>query len=138
MSDILKRIKRAIIAGNYEFSIKALVELDADGLTESDALESILNSVEIFKTIRSTSLYRRKRRELPHVIIGTTLDGIAVYTKGKLVAHAGIETYYFLVSSNGHLADDSPQDLSNLWKQANQTGPQGLPRALPGQNVPRS
>ena len=52
-SDILRRIKRAVLAGNYAFSEKALIEMEADDLTE----------------------------------------------KGKLVEEAGIERYYFLISS---------------------------------------
>jgi len=99
MDEILKRIKRAIIARNYEFSAKALAELDMDGLSESDALESILNAVRIYKRIRSSSARRSAHREYLNVIIGDTLDGIAVYTKGKLIAASGVDTYYFLVSS---------------------------------------
>src|SRR5438874_356882 len=99
MDETLKRIKRAIIAGHYEFSLKAVIELDADGLGESDALESILNAREIYKTIRSTSAGRTRRREYLHIIIAPTLDGIEMYTKGKLVVALGTETYYFLVSS---------------------------------------
>jgi hypothetical protein len=99
MNETLKRIKRAIVAGNYEFSGKALAELDADGLSQMDALEAILNAVDIYKTIRSTSPRRGRRREWLHIIIGTTLDGLAIYTKGKLVVESGSDTYYFLVSS---------------------------------------
>jgi len=36
MSDVLTRIKRAILAGYYEFSDKARAEMKADGLTELD------------------------------------------------------------------------------------------------------
>ena len=39
--DILRRIKRAILAGNYVFSEKAFLEMDEDGLTELDIAESI-------------------------------------------------------------------------------------------------
>ncbi len=99
MNDILIRIKRAILAGNYEFSEKARRELETDGLVESDALETILNAVAIYKTIRSQSPLRRSAREYLHIIVGTNLDGLPIYTKGKLVAEAGVETYYFLVSS---------------------------------------
>jgi hypothetical protein len=99
MDETLKRIKRALIAGHYEFSFKAVTELDADGLSESDALEAILNAEEIAKTIRSTSPGRARRREYLHIIIAPTLDGIEMYTKGKLVAVSGVETYYFLISS---------------------------------------
>ena len=41
--DVLVRIKRAILVGNYVFSEKASLELEADGLTELDAVESIVN-----------------------------------------------------------------------------------------------
>jgi hypothetical protein len=99
MDETLKRIKRAIIAGHYQFSAKALMELDADGLWESDAIEAILYARSIYKTIRSTSQFRAEGREYLHIIIGTTLDGIRVYTKGKLVASGDFDTYYFLVSS---------------------------------------
>ena len=55
MSDVLKRIKRAILAGNYAFSEKARIEMEMDRLTELDVAESILNAVAIYKTLRSTS-----------------------------------------------------------------------------------
>lgn len=45
MSDVLVRIKRAVLAGRYKFSQKAQVEVDADGLTEFDVAEAILNAV---------------------------------------------------------------------------------------------
>ena len=61
MSDILKRIKRAFSAGNYAFSEKARIEMEADQITELDVAESILNAVAIYKTIRSTSPYRGHR-----------------------------------------------------------------------------
>lgn len=99
MSDILIRIKRAILAGNYEFTEKARIELRTGGLCESDALESILNALAIHKTIRSTSVYRTHTREYLHVIISMNLEGHPIYTKGKLVAEMGVETYYLLVSS---------------------------------------
>lgn len=99
MSDVLQRIKRAVFAGRYQFTDKALAELDADGLIETDAAESILTAVSIHKTIRSTSPYRSRRREYLHVIQSTNFEGAAIYTKGKLVADRGVETYYFLVSA---------------------------------------
>ena len=34
-----------------------------------------------------------------HVIHSMNLSGVAIYTKGKLVTQAGIETYYFLISA---------------------------------------
>ena len=99
MSEILVRIKRAVLDGRYEFSEKASVELEADGLTERDAIESILNAMVIYKTLRSTSQRRRSSGERLYVIQSANLDGLLVYTKGKLVSEAGVETFYFLISS---------------------------------------
>jgi len=93
------RIKRAILAGHYAFSEKASLEVEADGLTELDIVESIVNAVAIYKTLRSTSPYRQKTREYLHIIQSTNLEGLMIYTKGKLVQEAGVETYYFLISS---------------------------------------
>lgn len=41
MQNILVRIKRAVLAGNYAFSEKARLEMEADSLTELDVAESI-------------------------------------------------------------------------------------------------
>lgn len=99
MSETLVRIKRAILSGHYAFSEKASMELEADGLTELDIVESIVNAVAIYKSIRSTNPYRHQLREYLHIIQGTNLEGVMIYSKGKLVQESGIETYYFLVSS---------------------------------------
>lgn len=99
MSDVLIRIKRAVLAGRYGFSEKAQTELDADGLTELDAIESILNAVAIYKKIRSTSPRRKQAREYLYVIQSTNLDGLAIYTKGKLISEDGQDKFYFLISS---------------------------------------
>jgi len=64
MSDVLIRIKRAVLAGNYRFSQKALLEMDADAITELDVAESIVNAVAIYKTLRSRSPLRRGREYL--------------------------------------------------------------------------
>ena len=73
--------------------------MDADDLTRLDIAESILNAVAIYNTIRSQSAFRRQRRETLHIIQSTNLVGVPIYTKGKLVVEAGVETYYFLVSA---------------------------------------
>lgn len=99
MSDVLVRIKRAVLSGRFKFSRKAAEEMDADNLTRLDVAESILNAVAIYKTIRSRSPFRRRAREVLHIIQSTNLQGIPIYTKGKLVAEADVETYYFLISS---------------------------------------
>lgn len=63
MSEILVRIKRAVLVGRYVFSEKARLEMEVDGLEELDIAESILNAVAIYKKIRSTSPARQKARE---------------------------------------------------------------------------
>ena len=99
MSDMLVRIKRAVIAGHYAFSSKARDEMETDRLTELDVAEAILNAVAIYKTIRSRSPFRAVDGEKLYIIQGTNLEGLSIYTKGKLVQEAGVETYYFLISS---------------------------------------
>lgn len=99
MSDILVRIKRAVLAGNYAFSEKARLEMEADSLTELDVAESILSAVAISKVLRSTSIQRKRAQERLYVIQNTNLSGLLIYTKGKLVIETGSETYYFLISS---------------------------------------
>jgi hypothetical protein len=63
MSDILIRIKRAVLAGRYAFSEKARIEMEANGLTELDVAESILNAVAIYKRLRSHSGLRTQSKE---------------------------------------------------------------------------
>jgi hypothetical protein len=99
MYETLVRIKRAVLAGSYRFSEKARVEMRADGLTELDVAESILNAVAIYKTLRSRSPFRAKAREYLYIIESPNLQGLAIYSKGKLIREEGQEVYYFLVSS---------------------------------------
>jgi hypothetical protein len=99
VSDVLVRIKRAVIAGRYAFSEKARIEMELDALTELDVAESIINAVAVFKTLRSTSHRRSARVEYLYVIQSTNLDGLMVYSKGKLVKEAHEDHFYFLVSS---------------------------------------
>ena len=99
MKDILVRIKRAVLAGRYAFSEKARLEMEADSLTELDVAESILNAVAIYKRLRSHSPLRQRPKEYLYVIQSVNLEGLAIYSKGKLVREEDTETYYFLVSS---------------------------------------
>lgn len=99
MSDLLVRIKRAIIARKYSFSEKAIWEMDADGITEDDVVESILNAVAIYKKIRSTSSARESAREYLYIIQSVNLDGMVIYSKGKFRREGETESYYFLISS---------------------------------------
>ena len=98
VSDVLVRIKRAVLSGRYAFSDKARLEMEADALSELDVAESILNANDIYKRLRSRSRQRRGREYL-YVIQSANLDGLLIYSKGKLVSEDGEEVYYFLVSS---------------------------------------
>jgi hypothetical protein len=99
MSDVLIRIKRAVLAGRYAFSEKARIEMEADGLTEADVAESIINAVAIYKRLRSRSPVRSRRIEYLYVIQSTNFEGVMVYSKGKLITEDGEDRFYFLVSS---------------------------------------
>lgn len=92
MSNILVRIKRAVITGRYAFSEKARLEMEVDRLTELDVAESILNAVAIYKKIRSTSPSRKRSKEYLYIIQSTNLEGVAIYSKGKFVQESGVET----------------------------------------------
>lgn len=99
MHDMLTQIKRAILHGQYDFSQKAQLEMERDGLTEYDVLESILTAPTIYKTLRSRSRFRQGRREQLYIIQSTNYDGLFIYTKGKWVQAAELRRYYFLVSA---------------------------------------
>jgi len=95
---ILVRIKRAVLSGRYAFSEKARVEMEVDELTELDVAESILNAVAIYKRLRSRNP-RSEEREYLYVIQSTNLEGLMIYSKGKLVRERGADHFYFLISS---------------------------------------
>jgi hypothetical protein len=86
--ETLVRIKRAVLSGRYAFSEKARVEMEADELTELDVAESIVNAVAIYKRLRSRSP-RSGEREYLYVIQSTNLEGLMIYSKGKLVREHG-------------------------------------------------
>jgi len=73
--------------------------METDNITELDVAESILNAVAIYKTIRSRSSFRGHPKEYLYVIQSTNLDGLPIYSKGKLMKEAGEDAYYFLISS---------------------------------------
>ena len=110
MDDVLVRIKRAVLAGRYIFTEKASIESEADGLTEMDVVESILNAVAIYKTLRSRSSLRARRKEYLYVIQSPNLDGLAIYSRGKLVREAGSEVYLYI----GVLEEGSIRTLTML------------------------
>jgi hypothetical protein len=96
--DTLVRIKRAVLSGRYAFSEKARVEMEEDALTELDVAESILNAVAIYKRLRSRNP-RSGEREYLYVIQATNLEGLMIYSKGKLVRERREDHFYFLISS---------------------------------------
>jgi len=73
--------------------------MEADSLSELDVAESILNAVAIYKTLRSTSPQRSVRVEYLYIIQSTNLDGLPIYSKGKLVRENYEDHFYFLISS---------------------------------------
>lgn len=73
--------------------------MEADRLTELDVAESILNAVAIYKKLRSNSPLRQHAHEYLYIIQSSNLEGLVIYTKGKLVSDGETETYYFLISS---------------------------------------
>lgn len=73
--------------------------MEMDGLTGLDVAESILNAVAIYKRLRSQSVFRARRTEYLYVIQATNLEGLMIYSKGKLVQEDGEDHFYFLVSS---------------------------------------
>jgi len=97
--EILVRIKRAVLSGRYAFSEKARAEMEVDCLTELDVAESIVNAVAIYKRLRSQSPLRRVRTEYLYVIQATNLEGVMIYSKGKLIREHGEDHFYFLISS---------------------------------------
>ena len=94
--DVLARIKRC---GRVRFTYKATEERTFDGLSELEILESPVNAVRIDNTLRSTSRFRGHRRDCLYVIKSSTVAGVLVFTKGKLVDESGEEIYYLLVSA---------------------------------------
>jgi hypothetical protein len=97
--DVLARIKRCALLHHVRFTYKAESERLLDDLTELEVLESLVNAVRIEKRIRSVAGGFGSKREYLYIIKAPTVRGIAVYTKGKLVDEAGVETYYLLISA---------------------------------------
>ena len=97
--EILARIKRLILRGDYKFTLKARDEMDLEDITELEVAEAIMNAHRIDKVLRSQSHHRGATSERLYVIKGLTYDGVAIYTKGKIARFRGQEVFYVLVSS---------------------------------------
>ncbi len=98
----LKQIKRLIIKGNYQFTLKSETDLESDGLVIEDALESILNAENIYKVLNSKHPKTHLKEKL-YIIKGFTYDNLLIYTKGKIVKDYEQEQFYILISSKRSL-----------------------------------
>lgn len=96
--DILVRIKRLVIARRVLFTEKAETEMTIDALTPELVYESILNAPSIYKVVRSRNPKAQSSERL-YIIKGLTFDGLALYTKGKILQKEGVDYFYVLISS---------------------------------------
>jgi len=96
--EALIRIKRLVIARKVLFTEKADLEMARDALTPELVYEAILNAPVVFKTIQSRRSGAGKTEWL-YIIKGLTFDGLAVYTKGKILKYQGSDVFYVLISS---------------------------------------
>lgn len=97
--DPLTKIKRLILSGQYRFTLKAERERLADGLSETDVLESIMTAKCIQKALRSRSYHAAFYGEKLFVIESSNFSGILIYTKGAIRRIGREETFYILISS---------------------------------------
>jgi hypothetical protein len=125
----LSRIKQLLLHDAILFTLKARAEMDADGITDDDVVEAIINATRVQKTLRSMSSSRRRRRETLYVIVGATFDGMMLYTKGTIRKSVVGETLYvmnFVQTSNLNSYVPRSENMHQLWKQADQGRPLGL------------
>jgi hypothetical protein len=87
-----------VISRRVLFTEKAEIEMARDALTPELVYEAVLNAPAIFKVLRSRNPRAGKTERL-YVIKGLTFDGLAVYTKGKILRKEGIDIFYVLISS---------------------------------------
>jgi hypothetical protein len=100
----LVRIKRIIVAGHYDFTLKADLECAADGLTREDVIESILNS-QFLRVKNSISPWRRGRREQIYIIDSFNFEGVPIYSKGVIRRINEHESeFYILISGKRAIA----------------------------------
>ena len=94
MDYILARIRRLILEGKYQFTMKADLEMLEDGLDEMDVLDAISSAQAIEKTLNSHNPKTGKREKL-YVIKGRTYDDLLIYTRGKI----DYNHFYILISA---------------------------------------
>lgn len=99
MDHALLKIKRLILDGHYHITDKADAEMYADGLTNTDVLEAIMNAHKIDKVMKSTSKGKTHKGEKVYVIQGLTYDNILIYTKGTIKKADGQDILYILISA---------------------------------------
>ncbi len=97
--DVLIVIKRLVMAGKLVITEKAQVEMLLDNLTEMDVIEAIVYSPRISKKIMSTSIHKENPGDRLYIIIGKTLSGKIIYTKGRVGRYANERVFYVLISS---------------------------------------
>lgn len=98
MDSRLVRIKRLVARGRYEFTEKADLECAADGLTQDDVVESILNA-QYLRTKKSTSRWRRGSRETLYIIDSFSFDGVPIYSKGVMRRLDDDEEHFYIIIS---------------------------------------
>ena len=100
--DPLIKIKRLILARKVLFTEKAESEIAADHLSKNLVYEAIWNAPAINKQIKSKN-HKSGKRETLYIIKGLTFDGLAIYTKGKILTHQKQEIFYVIISSKKSL-----------------------------------
>ncbi|MFH1563179.1 MAG: hypothetical protein ABIF11_07175 [Nitrospirota bacterium] len=96
--DSLIRIKRLVMARKVIFTEKAEFEMAVENLTKELIYEAIWNAPAINKTLRSRNPISGNR-EILYVVKGLTFDGLAIYTKGKILKYEQEEIFYVIISS---------------------------------------
>jgi len=96
--DIFKRIKQLVMARKVRFTEKATIEMKTDYLLPEMVFEAIWNAPGIYKAVRSKNP-QTGRRETLYIIKGLTLNGMLIYTKGKISSYESQEVFYVIISS---------------------------------------
>lgn len=102
----LVRIKRLVVAGRYDFTLKADLDCARDGLTREDVVESILTA-QFLRVKNSQSPWRRASRERLYFIDSFNFEGVPIYSKGvirKVSAHES--DFYILISGKRSVHSD--------------------------------
>lgn len=105
MDPVLTKIKRLIIQRQYIFTEKADIERIADGLSEEDVLESILNATFV-RIKNSRSAWRAGRREKTYILESFTYDGVLIYSKGVIRGQGDRQVLYIVVSAKKSTWED--------------------------------